>query len=268
MTINPNILLAIQQYIEYFLNTRGTCTINDIVENIIPSIQATKIELINTINASIDAGNISVIELKRPWDKSEVVLVKPFSNYSTFDPVSIVISKPRFKELTLGRIEQRNYLLDTLSCFEQIISSSKNILRICSPFLQKNVLDEDSFPRFKSLLISALNDNVQIDILSRELFQGRDVEIQWIIDIAYELGKRDKLRIADYHISENKNIISSTHAKLIIADYSLAYIGSAELRKNSLIANFEVGCLVRGPEVFSICEVFDCMFSSGRLLDA
>jgi hypothetical protein len=45
----------------------------------------------------------------------------------------------------------------------------------------------------------------------------------------------------------------------------MAYVGSAELRRNSLIANFEVGCLVKGPQVFGICEVFDLMFSKGKV---
>jgi phosphatidylserine/phosphatidylglycerophosphate/cardiolipin synthase-like enzyme len=64
---------------------------------------------------------------------------------------------------------------------------------------------------------------------------------------------------------EDGTIISSTHAKLIIADYDLAYIGSAELRRNSLVTNFEIGCLIRGSQVFGICEVFDFIFSRGRI---
>jgi len=52
---------------------------------------------------------------------------------------------------------------------------------------------------------------------------------------------------------------------LLIADSSSAYIGSAELRKNSIISNFEIGCYVRGPEVAGLCEVFDLMFSKGRV---
>lgn len=269
MTINPNVEMAIQRYIEYFLDKHNICAIIDILDSCHTSIQATRAELINTINNALIMKNLVIIDRKIPWENSTVVLARRFLIIDTTDITSIVISKPRLKELSLRNIEQRNDLIDTVTCFEQIIASCKSVLRICSPFIQENVIDDDSFPKLRELLIDALRRDVEIRLLSRELFQGRGDEVQWIIDAAINIGKRDSLRIVDYHLlSENGSILSSTHAKLIVADYSLAYVGSAELRKNSLMANFEVGCLVRGPQVFGICEIFDDMFSSGRIWDA
>jgi phosphatidylserine/phosphatidylglycerophosphate/cardiolipin synthase-like enzyme len=169
-------------------------------------------------------------------------------------------------ELSLGSIEERNKQIDSIDCFREIISSARRTLRICSPFIQKNVLSEDSFPDLKELLVDALERNVNIRLLSRELFQGREEEVQWLVDIARELDKEENLTIVDYHLtSEQGGIVSSTHAKLLVADYDKAYVGSAELRRNSLVANFEVGCLLTGPQVIGICEVFDCMFSRGSV---
>lgn len=266
MIINPNIELAIQKYIQNHLNECETCKIIDLLQNYSGFVQVTKAELINTINNSLRAGNIKIIEEKTPWENSTIILVSPFTIINTSENISIVVSKPRLRELSVGSIEERNKQVDSIDCFREIIVSAKNVLRICSPFIQKNVLSEDSFPELRKLLINALKRNVEIRLLSRELYQGRDKEIQWIIDIADNLGKMDNLIIVDYHLSmEDGTILSSTHAKIIIADYDMAYIGSAELRRNSLVTNFEIGCLIRGSQVFGICEVFDFIFSRGRI---
>ncbi len=267
MIINPNVEIVLLKHIQNHLDQFGKCKIKEIFQNYDAVIPVTKAELINTINNSIRTGNLCITDKKVPWQDSTVTLVKPFQFPDKYEEISIVISKPRFVELSLGNIEQRNKQIDSLECFREIISSAKDVLRICSPFMQKNVLEEASFPDLRELLVDALKNDVEIRLLSRELFQGRAEEIQWIIDIATKLGKIANLKVVDYHLSlENRSIISSTHAKLIVADYDMAYVGSAELRQNSLIANFEVGCLVKGPQVFGICEVFDFMFSHGRPL--
>lgn len=266
--INPNIEKAIQRYIESFLERNGNSTIIDIYENFDTSIKATRAELINTLNNALVTENLVIIDEQVPWDNSTVALKKPFLFKEHSSLNYIVISKPRFKELSLKNREKRNDLIDTITCFQQIITSSQSILRICSPFIQENVLEEGSYPELRKLLIDALKRNVEIRLLSRELFQGRGNEVQWLIEASRAIGKRDKLRIVDYHIlSENGSILSSTHAKIMVADYNQAYVGSAELRKNSLVANFEVGCLIKGPQVYGICEIFDLMFSSGRRWD-
>jgi hypothetical protein len=266
MIINPNIEIAIQKHIQNRFDKCETCKIKDLLQNYSGFVKVTKAELINTINNSLRAGNLNIIDEKAPWEDSTVISANPFPLTDIIDNISIVISKPRLRELSLGNIEERNKQVDSIDCFREIIVSAKDVLRICSPFIQKNVLSDDSFPELRKLLIDALKRNVEIRLLSRELFQGRDKEIQWVIDIADDLGKNDNLRVVDYHLSmEDGTILSSTHAKLIIADYAMAYVGSAELRRNSLVTNLEVGCLVRGSQVFGICEVFDFMFSHGRI---
>jgi hypothetical protein len=264
--INPNVEIEIQKYIQEYMVVRGTCSIKELIRNYKSSVLTTEAELRNTINNALRVGNLQIIEKKNSWDESTVRLIRPFLINNSDEKISIVISRPRLKELSLGGIEDRNKQIDSIDCFHEIITSANKILRICSPFLQKNVLNEDAFPELKQLIIDALERNVDIKLLSRELFQGRGEEIHWIVDIARDLGKEEKLTIADYYIlSDRGDILSSTHAKLLIADYTMAYVGSAELRKNSLIANFEVGCLISGPAVIGICEVFDSMFTQGRV---
>ncbi len=266
MKINPNVEVAIQKYIQKYLIDKKACSIKELLRNYKSSIPTTEAELRNGINNALQAGNLQIADKKTPWDESIVNLSKPFLFNNLDGKISIVISRPRFKELSLGGIEVRNEQIDSIDCFREIITSARRILRICSPFIQKNVLSEDSFPELRELIIYALERDVEIRLLSRELFQGRGEEIHWIVDIARDLDKEEKMTIADYHLlSDQGNILSSTHAKLLIADNTMAYVGSAELRRNSLVANFEVGCLISGPAVVGICEVFDSMFSQGRI---
>jgi len=266
MIINPNVEIVIHKHVLNYLIEYKQCSINDLIESYSNPVQATKVELLNTLNNALRAGNLSIIDERKRWEDSIVVLSEPFIFADIKEDISVIISKPRLSELSLGNIKKRNMQFDSVDCFREVIISAKEIIRICSPFMQKDVLNDDSFPELRQLIVDALKRNVEIRLLSRELFQRRGEEVQWLIDIADDLGKNDYLTIVDYHLlSEDKTILSSTHAKLLIADYNMAYVGSAELRRNSLIANFEVGCLIKGSQVFGICELFDLMFSKGRV---
>lgn len=266
MRVNPNVEIAVQEYIQKYMVVRETCSIKELIRNYKSSVPTTEAELRNTVSNALRFGHLQIVDKKTSWDDSTVILLKPFLFNNADGKISVVISRPRLKELSLGGIEERNKQIDSIDCFREIITSANKILRICSPFLQKNVLNDDAFPDLKQLIIDAFERDVDIKLLSRELFQGRGEEILWIADIARGLDKEEKLTIVDYHIlSDRGEIISSTHAKLLIADYTMAYVGSAELRRNSLIANFEVGCLISGPAVIGICEAFDSMFNQGKV---
>lgn len=267
MIINPNVEEVICNHIQNVLCDSKLSSIKDIRQQYISSISITKAELINTVKNGIDSGTLAMVIKKNPWEDSIVRLVKPFQLPDFKTKTSIVISRPRLRQLSLESIERRNNQIDSVDCFRKIISSAKIYLRICSPFIEENVLDASSFPDLYKLLSDALKRDVKIRLLTRELFKRpkiRGNEVQWLIDMATDLGKRDNLKIMDYHFSE-KRVISSTHAKLIIADFDMAYVGSAELRMNNLVANFEVGCLIEGTQVFGICEIFDLMFSQGSV---
>lgn len=265
MMANPNIIKAIQNHIQTELNECVKCTIKSLYSSYNGSGHVSRAELINTIENAINSNHLVIEERNIPWENSVVSLCKSFKYSDDLNHVSIVISKPKLRELSLEDIKKRNNQLDTKDCFVDLINSASDTLRICSPFLQENVLLSNSMPELKNLILDALKRNVEIRILTRELFQNRGAELQWILDIASSIGKSDLVSIKDYHIlDDNGLILSSTHAKLIIADYSSAYVGSAELRKNSLAANLEIGCLLKGPQIFGLCEIFDFMFNKGR----
>jgi phosphatidylserine/phosphatidylglycerophosphate/cardiolipin synthase-like enzyme len=177
----------------------------------------------------------------------------------------MVTSRPRLTELGFNSVEKRNLFMETTECFKILINSAKRILRICSPFLQKDILYQDAFPALHELLLDAVERGVEIKILTREIITRGQSQISWLRDFNFGTQK-PKVKIADYHLIRDKSIVSSTHAKIICADYDSAYVGSAELRRNSIVANFEIGCYLRGPQVYGICESFDLMFDKGQKL--
>ena len=267
MKINLNIEKKILQYLQDYLWEHKSATIKELIENYssIPTI--TESEIRHVIINAANKGFLRVINTSgEPRDLATVTLIKPIPSYRDFPSVNIVISKPRLRELGLVNIQQRNDQIDTVDCFRTLIDSSVDILRICSPFMQSDVIDDDAFPDLIDCMSSALNRNVKVRILTRDLKTRGEKEIAWILNLAKRLRKENNLSIVDYHLlAESGRILSSTHAKLIISDDKLAYVGSAELRKNSLIANFEVGCLLSGSQVTGLCEIFDTMYLKGNI---
>jgi cardiolipin synthase/putative cardiolipin synthase len=54
----------------------------------------------------------------------------------------------------------------------------------------------------------------------------------------------------------------ATHAKMLVVDRQLCYIGSANLTVTSLSSNFELGIVLEGPEVATATAVFDAVFDA------
>lgn len=265
MIANPYVENAIRKHILNYLDEHKSCTLWILLQSYSSKEIATESEIRAVIYKLLDEGYLQLLNSRRT-DDSVLRLARRPIFLKIKDEIKIVVSKPNLKEVSIQDIEDRNHQINSIECFRFIISSAKSTLRICSPFIQHNIVDVDAFPDFRKLLIAALNRGVEIKLLTRELNE-RNYEVQWIVDISDKIDKRNKLSIVDYHLQENDgSIVSSTHAKILIADHDVAYIGSAELRKNSLIKNLEIGCMIRGSSVFGICEIFDFMFSQGDLL--
>lgn len=266
--INPSVYRRIMEYIQSYLAEHGSATIEDLLRNYRESTPISELELKRVVATGTEEGYLKV-EKNAAGDKYNALIsrIKAYRPEELLNSVVIVISRPRLRELSLSGIEYRNQFIETTECFQQVISSAHRVLRICSPFLQKDVTQEDAYPELEYHLSEALLRGVNIRILTRELMERRYVEVSWIKELARALELENSVTIVDYHhTSDIGTVVSSTHAKMLIADSDVAYIGSAELRRNSLIANFEVGCLLSGPVVFGLCEVFDSIYSNGRVI--
>jgi hypothetical protein len=265
MSINPEVQGIITNYIITFLNKHSTTTVEEVIQNFEGPTGIMEWEIRLVINEMVRNGELQVTKKGHFNERMELHLGKISTPVPEEGVVNIVISRPRLRELGFFSIQERNHYLETSQCYKTIIESSRRVLRICSPFLSQDVINADAFPELKSLLLNAMHRGVNIRLLSRELFTKRSSQLKWLLELAKSPDNVGKLSVVDYHLSENRHVFSSTHAKILAADHTCAYIGSAELRRNSIIANFEIGCYLTGPQVVGICEAFDLMFENGRL---
>lgn len=249
-------------YVVDFLEENNSSNIREILKNHENYTSFSKYEFLYVIREAIDNNVFSVIEEGNEFEENVIEINKrPELDWN--HKVSTVVSTPHLNEISINEIKKRNDILDLKECFRKVFTASNEILRISSPFIQNNILDNDAFPELKSLMKSRLENSVEIRIITREIENKRKSDLDWIIKMAKEMNKIELLKIVDYHIRKNNRIYASTHSKVVISDRNMAYVGSGELRKNSLNVNLEVGCLIEGNIVVGLCEIFDYMFSKG-----
>lgn len=220
-----------------------------------------ELDIRKTINWAISKGIITIVNKDKFGDDIYI-----FSNndwYIQEDSVQISVTAPKSAHFSIEKVIDQNGFIPTDIAFKQVISYAKHTIRICSPFLQKNVANENSMPDLEDIILSAYKRGCKLLILSREVIRKRATDLNWIIDFSRKNGFADRLEIYDYyHMSKKDDMIdSSIHAKLIIADDDMAYIGSAELRLNSIYKNFEVGIVLTNPSIIGLVELFDSMTS-------
>jgi hypothetical protein len=118
----------------------------------------------------------------------------------------------------------------------------------------------------------------------RRLFEATRIECQKIVvlrntdQLLVELGVQhaDWLRslqvsVRDYHLSHAGALgralpIETFHAKLIVADNTLAYVGSANLLSSSEGVSLETGLLVEGDPAAQVARVVDAVLRIARCL--
>lgn len=127
-----------------------------------------------------------------------------------------------------------------------ILGASRRII-IVNPFFDKSSIDK-LIPFLKSaakrhvkiiLIVRAQND-YQINLRKIFLAIGDSVEIKYISGI----GEKSPFYL---------------HAKVMIIDDNVAYVGSANLTKYSLGENIEVGVIVSGKRVSGLSEFFNAI---------
>lgn len=147
--------------------------------------------------------------------------------------------------------------------FDQLISGTKKELSICSPYIDRNGVQflGDCFR-------AASKRGVNLRLLTRidDLERPDIKKILGIFDLISIFGKR--LSVRSYAIlTGGRNIVEAAHAKLILSDNSTAYVGSGEIRINSLCHNFEVGTFIKGAEnVKSLLRLFEKIWQRSQKL--
>ena len=236
--INPSVHRRIMEYIQSYLSEHDTATIEDLLRNYHESTPISEAELKGIVVTGIKEGYLKVEKSATDRYSNLISQIKIYQPEELPNSVVVVISKPRLRELSLSGIEYRNRFIETTECFQQVISSAHRVLRICSPFLQKDVIQEDAYPELECHLSEALLRGVKIRILTRELIERRYTEVSWIKELARALELENSVTIVDYHHTSDTGKGFHTHAKMLIADSDVMHMEVVE--HAHLIANLKL----------------------------
>lgn len=175
--------------------------------------------------------------------------------------LEILANPPAFNKFGFAaHLDRSNISLRTLEeGFRDLLLGADTVVRICSPFM-----DYRGIRRFIPLLKAKMESGVEVRLLSREIAPGESGRRRADAKrISAELARSrpELIQIRSYHFGKGKKVVSSSHAKILIADEEVAYLGSGEMRENSFSKLLELGVLLRDPHtVRAVTSLFDYMF--------
>lgn len=141
----------------------------------------------------------------------------------------------------------------------QVFSADSSV-RIANPYFDPSLELVDD-------LASLPQRGIETKILTRETSTSdttRDaLNRMWT---RLESEGRDKLGVADLYERNHQTgrQVFATHAKMLLVDAEICYVGSANLTDNSLFSNFEFGVIVEGEIVEEAVELYDEIFDYAR----
>ncbi len=152
--------------------------------------------------------------------------------------------------------------------FANIIASAQHQLRISSPYIEWHGLN---------LLISSFEDAAARGVLMKLLVRIDDLEnpdlrsIEAILAL-YELFG-GKLEVRSYSKSTEQGGFSMSlggvHSKILIADTTLLYAGSGEIRDHALSRNFELGFVSSDSSMAElVTQIFEAVWAISESIEA
>lgn len=177
------------------------------------------------------------------------------------DTVEFVATLPGGFEPTSVRVRS---IPDIASTIRNQVFDADSSVRIANPYFDPSlelVSDLASLPR----------RGVETQLLTRETADedgdtGVTLNKMWnLIDEKH----RDNFKVRDlYRWDESQGSQAfATHAKIVIVDDRVCYVGSANLTDTSLSTNFEFGVVVEGDIVEDAVTVFDEVFEYSHPVD-
>ncbi len=142
------------------------------------------------------------------------------------------------------------------------LAEATDTVRIANPYF-------DDTEHILNDLAALPRRGVDLKLVTREV--DTDDPNQSAVDAIEEItgqlsdNERKHFFVRDFYDTDRYDKqLGATHAKAVIIDDQIAYLGSANLTRLSLTGNFELGVLLRGESVVDLVAVFDAMFEYAR----
>ncbi len=157
---------------------------------------------------------------------------------------------------------------ETREVFALVIAAAQQELLIASPYL-----DERGVMLLQAPLRTAAKRGVRLRLLSRELKVDETRPFRELIGPrARSKGIRlladwfgEHFQAADYYYHDGTRQLAALHAKIVQADDTLGYVGSAEIREYALRVNFEMGYVFHAANATACRTTFESIWSAAIL---
>jgi phosphatidylserine/phosphatidylglycerophosphate/cardiolipin synthase-like enzyme len=241
-----------EQQIKAVVSERGPIRLSDLLALASPSerplVQLKVLHMVKKGILRVERAKKDILLLEGPSEE-EKTEASPFIN----SEVAIVATLPLGTQHTRAGLKK---CIDMLDALNMLISGAKRELRISSPFA-----DSETVALFYPSFRKAAGNGVGIKFLIRS---ARDRQLLTALknlgDIYARLGIPNRFSVKRYEVNVAGLLVEAVHAKVVISDHDVAYIGSGELRKHSLTADVEIGVLVRGAVVEQLVDLFDAVW--------
>lgn len=159
-------------------------------------------------------------------------------------------------------LEKKSVLyIDHDVAWRSLLNNSERTLDIISPFI-----DPEGIDLFANDLLRALKKRIPVRIITRRFDPGLTSQkrsaIERLVNKVKSEYRASDLCFGYFHdgncTEEKMNHLGSVHAKMLIQDNKIAYVGSGEFRKNSAYMNLEIGFVRTDPlEISRLATVFE-----------
>ena len=144
----------------------------------------------------------------------------------------------------------------------KVLLDADEVVRVANPYFDASgpVIDN---------LAAIPRHGIDLRILTREVAGNRTTREairRLVADVgAAHLGH---LHVRDLYATDRAGHHDhAVHAKTVIADADRCYLGSANLMRTGLEANFELGVLLGGPPVQDVIMAFDAAYAAAEAVD-
>jgi len=142
---------------------------------------------------------------------------------------------------------------DLMPQLASIVTGAEKKLILVTPFFNRFAVDT-----FVDRVVAATEDGVTVTIITRDTDTGDNAAaVGRIHDAVADADAITNLEVFDYGAEDQR-----LHAKALVADEDIAYVGSANMTSYSLQEAIEIGVIIEGPTAATVAEFFGSLQSA------
>lgn len=142
---------------------------------------------------------------------------------------------------------------DLMPRLASIVTGAEEQLILVTPFFNRFAVDT-----FVDRVVAAAEDGVTVTVVTRDTDTGDNATaVDRIHDAVADADAMTNLKIFDYGAEDQR-----LHAKALVADKEIAYVGSANMTSYSLQEAIEMGVIIEGPTAATVADFFRSLQSA------